>query len=282
MNDISRDISRIQILNSLLVPPHGQENAPPGSRQPQVLCSCLVTDSRLDDELSVAVIAFTDTPKWLRDLNCDPHGFPKKTTFGTLWRGVEMTDEIDEQGQTDFIRAVIGGDLIYAEMLAEFEDTDVNVQDEQGRTALHWACANNLRTMVMLCLSVPGCDSSLKDKDGVTAFDISIQNGSGSQSEQESMVIPNLFYSRILEVDKEDPQTALLQLLTISSKPVHKDKPVFPGAAIFGPIRDRNSPLVIALINRGIDLDAKNEDGDTTLHVRMRRPSLCCWKQDPT
>lgn len=134
-----------------------------------------LTNSRLDDELAVARIEFSDTPQWLQGLNDDPCGFPKKTLLGTIWRWVD-TIAVDEAGQTEFMRAVDGGDenLLYAEMLAEFEDIDVNIQDREGRTALHWACAKN---MGMLCLSVPACDVGLRDGNDLTPFDISYRSG---------------------------------------------------------------------------------------------------------
>lgn len=52
----------------------------------------------------------------------------------------------------------------------------------------------------------------------------------------------------------------------MSSEP-NKDKPIFPGAAIFEPIEDRNLPLLKALIGRGVDLTARNSNGDTALHL---------------
>lgn len=261
MNDIPRDVSSTKLLNSLLVLPHGQDMTP-RTQQPHVLCGCIMADSRLDDELSVATIAFSDTPKWLRDLNCDQNGFPKICTFGTIWRAVDLT-ETDAQGRTEFHRAVMAGNLLHAEMVAEFEDTDPNIQDEQHRTALHWACAGGRPDMVMLCLSIPGCDIGLKDSDGLTAFDLSRRSEHGSSAE----AIQTLFYKSMFEMEQENPQGALLQLLTLTSDPDSGDKPIFPGEAIFAPIVDRNSPLVVALINRGIDLTATNQDGDTALHL---------------
>lgn len=214
----------------------------------------------------MATVEFGDTPKWLQDLNMDPRGFPKNTLLGTLWRAVN-TSETDSEGRTAFIRAVMKGEgnanLLYAEMLAEFEDTDVNIQDNQGRTALHWACAENLPGMVALCLSVPECITGLRDSENLTAFDISLQLAGGSE------VIPNLFYQSMLEMEEAHPQAALLRVLTVTSVPA-TDQPVFPGVAIFDPIQDRNEPLVAALIDRGIDLTARNEDGDTALHVATR------------
>lgn len=105
-----------------------------------------MSDSRLDYGLSVASIEFFDTPKWLQRLNNDPCGFPKKTPLGILWKDVD-TDAVDDHGRTEFSRAVAvpgGLNLYYAEMLAEFGSTDVNIQDNQGRTALHWACEMEL------------------------------------------------------------------------------------------------------------------------------------------
>ncbi|KAL0631726.1 Serine/threonine-protein phosphatase 6 regulatory ankyrin repeat subunit A [Maublancomyces gigas] len=215
-----------------------------------------LANSRLDFELAVARIEFSDTPKWLQALNDDPCGFPKKTLLGTIWKWVDTT-AVDQAGQTEFIRAVMDSNNIihYVEMLAEFEDIDVNLQDKQGRTALHWACARNFPVMVMLCLSVPTCDVGLRDSDNRTAFDISYQTGKTQ--------IPTLFYKNIFEIDE---QTSLLRLLTMASK--HRDnKPIFPGDAMFDPIETRNKPLVKALIDRGIDLTVRNIHGYTALHV---------------
>lgn len=222
----------------------------------------MIQDSRLDDELSVATIEFRDTPKWLSQ---DPYGFPKFTPLGTLWRAVDW-NAVDEHGRTEFIRAVmkIAGfskmGLCYAEMLAEFPETDVNVQDDKGRTALHWACVASHADMVMLCLSVPECRIGLKDNDGLTAFDISLRSSSGNDA------IPNLFYQSMFDMEEIQPQAALLRALTVTSEPA-TGRDVFPGAVMFPSIEDSNEELVEALIIRGVELTATNRDGDTALHV---------------
>lgn len=258
INDIPRGTSGVKLFNFLVSPPHwrGKIGGPP-ERQPQVQFSCTVTDSRLDDELSVAVLEFTDTPNWLQLANLDPHGFPKKTDLGTLWKGVNMVER-DEKGQTAFIRAVIDDNAIYTETLAEFGDTDVNAQDHMGRTALHWACVKGLPDMARLCLSVPECNVALRDQDDLTAFDIARKG--------DDELIPNLFYASILEMDTRDPRGALLRVLTVSSRPP-EDLPIFPGEAMFQPIEDRDPALVVALISRGVDLSARNRNGDTALHL---------------
>lgn len=266
MNDIPRGTTRAQIINCLqpaisLQPGHGQLAAPE-NRLLQVHSGCVITDSRLDDELSVAIIEFSDTPAWLQHLNQDVCGFPKKTVLGTLWRGVDF-GEVDELGRTAFMRATIEGNLLYAETLAEFADTDINVQDNQHRrTAIHWACAENHIDLVRLCLSMPDCDIGLRDTDNLTAFDLAMVR-------DETMMIPSLFYRDMMHLDQIHPQTALLRMLTMTSNPVD-NKVEFPGAAIFEPIEDSNKPLVKALIERGIDLTTRNLSGDTALHVAVR------------
>lgn len=264
MNDIHRDTSRVKLINSLLSPSHKQRTSEGSTHHPDVIFGLIIANSRLDDELNVATIDFPSTPPWLLDLNEDPCGFPKRTPLGTIWRGVDPNAR-DERGQTEFIRAVIQGtpNLHYAEMLAEFDATDVNIQDKQGRTALHWACAGGLSEMVMLCLSVPECLIGLRDSEGLTAFDISLRGGSRSE------VIPTLFYHSMFELQETHPQEALLRVLTVTSDPV-EGRAVFPGVAIFDPILDRNRALVQALVDRGIDLTVTNGDGDTALHVATR------------
>lgn len=249
-------------MNSLLTPSHLQ-HATVMERAPDVVCGIIITNSRLDDELSVATIEFSDTPRWLQDLNLDPRGFPKSTVFGTIWRAVDRS-VTDTNGRTVFINAVINGtntvNLHFAEMLAEFPDTDVNIQDNQGRTALHWACAENLPDMVRLCLSVPECIIGLKENQGLTAFDISLGIVGGDD------MIPALFYSSMLELEETEPEAAFLRALTVTSVPA-TDRAIFPGEAIFDPIMHRNEPLVKALVDRGVDLTATNNEGDTALHL---------------
>lgn len=265
MNDIPRGTPRTELIDCLMGPRLGQHKSDQTTR-PDVEVAIAISDSRLDDELSVATIEFNDTlPKWLQFLNIDSYGFPKKMAIGTLWRGVDK-NAVDKFGRTQYIRAVMQGGLsiLHAEMLAEFEDTDVNTQDNEGRTALHWACAEGLSDMVKLCLSVPECDIGVRDHDGLTAFDIALRRAGGNE------MIPNLFYTNMLELEDTQPQTALLRALTITSEPA-QDKPTFPGAAIFTPIAESNQPLIAALIKRGINLNVRNEDGDTPLHLAAGR-----------
>lgn len=140
--------------------------------------------------------------------------------------------------------------------MAEFEDTDVNIQEDQGRTALHWACELQFSVMIKLCLSVPECDVRLRDCDRLAAFDLA-----------QDETAKDLFYRSILEMEDTAPQDSLLRVLALTSMPTDAEKPVFPGAALFGPVTQRNRRLMTTLIDRGVDLTARDEHSDTALHV---------------
>lgn len=78
-------------------------------------------------------------------------------------------------------------------MLAEFAHSDVNIQDNLGRTALHWTCAESLQDMVRLCLSVPDFATGLRDNAGLTSFDIALRSG--------DEFLPRLFYSSMFAIE---------------------------------------------------------------------------------
>lgn len=219
-------------------------------------------DSELDDDLSVTTLKFQNTPEWLRFLSGIVHGFPLKTQFGTLWRAVDRSaNGKDIHGRTAFVRAVIEGDLRYAEMLAEYRYTDVSSPDKHGQTALHWACRKRLPDMVGLCLMLPALDSNVKDDENLTAFDIASRAGDEA--------IQALFYKKVLEVEKTDPNAALLRLLTVSAEPERGAD--FPDEALFGPVLGDHVPLVKALLASGANLAATNKDQETVLHLAAKR-----------
>lgn len=72
-----------------------------------------------------------------------PTRLRQETAGDTLRKGVDTsTGETEEHGRSEFIRATLAGDLLYAEALAEFQDIDVNVQDD--RDPLDWCSRPHL------------------------------------------------------------------------------------------------------------------------------------------
>lgn len=278
MTNIPRGTSAEELIGYLLSPRIGEKKSGHNPR-PRFIAGITMCGSRLNNEQSVATIEFNNAPPWLQSLNTNRLRLSKKTALGTLWRSV-ATSVTDEQGQTELIRAVCiktNSNINYAKMLAEFAEMDVNIQDNLGRTALHWACVLKLPDMIWLCLSVPDCDVRIRDNDNLTAFDI-LQQGLNE-------VIPSLFYKNIVHIAETNPHAARFRVLTAtlppptsppstlppSTSPPSTSPPLitdllFRGTTGIDPIQNHNDLLLHAII-MGIDLTAKNQDGDTALHV---------------
>lgn len=89
MNDIPRGTSRSKLSHSRFFPIHVRNRVavPPCLLESEVQFRPDLADSRLDFEVFIAVIEFSDTPRWLQELNDDPCGFSKQTLLGTLAMG---------------------------------------------------------------------------------------------------------------------------------------------------------------------------------------------------
>lgn len=103
--------------------------------------------------------------------------------------------------------------------------------------------------MVGLCLSSLGFDTGLRENDGFTVFNLALCKGDD--------FLVDLFYTSMIKTDETSPQVTLFCVLILSSgKSVVKNRLVFPGEALFQPIDYCHSPLVMALLTRGVDLTA--------------------------
>ncbi|XP_058514016.1 KN motif and ankyrin repeat domain-containing protein 2 isoform X2 [Ochotona princeps] len=105
-----------------------------------------------------------------------------------LFRLGNVNAKASQAGQTALMLAVSHGraDVVRALLACE---ADVNIQDEDGSTALMCACELGHKDIAGLLLAVPSCDISLTDRDGSTALMVALDAG---QSEVASML-----YSRM-------------------------------------------------------------------------------------
>lgn len=259
MNDIPRGTSSTELIWSLAA----DKNADFRDILATLQHEPVIHDSKLDDTLSVTTVAFKNTPPWIRDLDNERDAFPKKIRLGTLWRGVDLARK-DTNKRTEFIRAVMDGDIKYAETLAEFAETDVNAQDKNGWTALHWACGKELAEVTSFCLSLPTIDSGVKNYSNHTAFDIAFQNGNDE--------ISTLFYKSVFEMERTDPDGAFLRFLTVTSE--EREGPGYPGEALFGPASNGKVQLVKALMDNGVDLTSTTAHGETALHLAAQKSGM--------
>ncbi|GMT15118.1 hypothetical protein PFISCL1PPCAC_6415, partial [Pristionchus fissidentatus] len=93
-----------------------------------------------------------------------------------LFRAGDVNARAEPHGQTALMLSVSHGKLETAKLLIEC-GADVNVQDEEGSTALMCAAEHGHKALVQLLLSAPGIDASLYDCDSSTALSIAVENG---------------------------------------------------------------------------------------------------------
>jgi ankyrin repeat protein len=75
------------------------------------------------------------------------------------------------------MHACVNGNTGVVKLLLDKQDTDVNVQNTDGETALMFSCVNGNTEMVKLLLDTQDTDVNVQDKDGVTALMIACGNG---------------------------------------------------------------------------------------------------------
>jgi ankyrin repeat protein len=76
----------------------------------------------------------------------------------------------DEKGRTPLHYTATNGEAGLAEMLIA-GGADVNIQDDEGNTPLHWAIRNNFAAIAEMLLE-NGADPSMENREGKTASDI--------------------------------------------------------------------------------------------------------------
>jgi len=112
-------------------------------------------DVQIEDEAKTAC-------DWIKEGNVDR--FQKSVTESDV-RGYR-----DENGLGLIHWAADRGLLDIVRILAEpGMGLDVNLQDDDGQTALHYACSNGHRDVTEFLLSLDGIDVTLRDSDGITA-----------------------------------------------------------------------------------------------------------------
>mmetsp|Transcript_42205 Transcript_42205/g.83095 ORF Transcript_42205/g.83095 Transcript_42205/m.83095 type:complete len:259 (-) Transcript_42205:262-1038(-) len=92
-------------------------------------------------------------------------------------RGFQNGEELFKAasaGDVAGIEAILGAPL--SEIAASPQVLAVNAQDENGQTALHWACNRGQHQVVALLLMYPGVDVGKKDGDSMAALHYAVLN----------------------------------------------------------------------------------------------------------
>ncbi len=175
------------------------------------------------------------------------------------------------------------GELKSLENIKELlkKGADVNVKDEDGRTALMKA-ANLGKLDVVKCLAELGADWEAKDECGKTALMTAANYG-------ELEVVKYLVEGGAdLEAKNGYGETALMKAVNWGTLDVVKclveggadvnasDK--YGNTALSWAVYNGHLEMVKYLAECGVDLEAKNEDGDTALDIARKREKADCVK----
>ena len=87
-----------------------------------------------------------------------------------LQQGSTDVNAQDEKGRTPLHYTATNGEAGMAEMLIA-GGADVNIQDDEGNTPLHWAIRNNFAAIAEMLLE-NGADPDIPNREGQTASDI--------------------------------------------------------------------------------------------------------------
>lgn len=84
-------------------------------------------------------------------------------------------DETDDHGQTALIKAIRGKQIGIAQILLA-ADVNVTIQDETGRTALHWAAVHELDQVYNMLIQLDTINVDIEDSKGSTALEYLLEN----------------------------------------------------------------------------------------------------------
>lgn len=157
-------------------------------------------------------------------------------------KGVDVNLQ-DNEGNTPFMNAANSNDLKVVQFLSNYVK-DINSKNENGRSALAMAVHRNTPEVVDFLLK-KGADIQAKDKDGNT-----------------------LAYYVLNTFDPKDTAAFEAKLKVLQAEGLTLEQRQNTGNSVLHIAVQRNDlALVKRLASFGIDVDAKNSDGYTALHI---------------
>ena len=179
-----------------------------------------------------------------------------------------------------------GADLLVRLMLEDDPKIDINAQDDDGLTALHYAVlvdhrrgfelTYEKRALVQLLLKQANINPLLRDKQGRTAFGLAWEKGTGDRVEWEKKFGDiGLWFSALTRILESDPTLDInaqdVNGMTLLHHAVTSNRPTFVRGVLAHPTFD-----VRLLSHPTLDVNAQNASGMTLLHhaVILNRPEL--------
>ncbi|CAG0889063.1 unnamed protein product [Darwinula stevensoni] len=189
-------------------------------------------------------------------------------------------------GLTPLHLAVIGNHLNIVEQLTTSANLSIHSATESGATALHLAAVSGNNAIVMHLLQ-HGAKVNAKDKFGMTAFDMAIDNKQNSTS--NLLKLHGGKSSMCLQIgnsnEKNEEGFTLLQVAAQKGDLVRVLELVSCGVevgafsnngsnALHEAVSFERKDVIAALIDSGIDMNAKRTDGWAAIHIS-------CLASDP-
>jgi ankyrin repeat protein/beta-lactamase regulating signal transducer with metallopeptidase domain len=167
------------------------------------------------------------------------------TSF-VLTARAEAAAKSEERATGSLHRAVADADLEQIKLLLT-QGTNINAEDEKGRTPLHTATIQG-RVDAILLLAAHGADLDVRNRQGRTALYYAASNGSCRSGSRVAVV------QHLLALGA-DPTIADLS----DETPLHRAARLSPPGS---------TSIMAGLIAHGADIDAKNTEGRTAAHVK--------------
>jgi ankyrin repeat protein len=151
---------------------------------------------------------------------------------------------------------------------------DVNAKNYTGNTPLILAAWQNTNVEIIKCLIENGADINAKNNKGRTPLDVAnTVEKKNFLRDSTDTVIKKKTYKNIFDAIKQGDLATVKEWIKIDPKSVHERDVDGSTPLHWAAISNTNVDVIKCLLERGADINAKNNGGNTPLHWAARKNS---------
>jgi len=197
-----------------------------------------------------------------------------------LERGFSPNIQHNDNRATPLHLAVKNNNEMAVQILTQHSECDVNLQDEAGDTPLHDAIGAQKPSMVDMLLNNPGLSVTVTNQRGFNYLQFAVLKGN-------TQAVDKLLAKAgdILNVPKSDGFTTLHIAAINDHREIAKILLMQPGCLVDALTKDNQTALHLAasegysamteiLLDHGASVNARDNDGDTPLHITLAKESV--------